>query len=269
MGVRQWASGKSLERTPKLYKIKMNWIETWEKLNEKAIYCCNCFTSQWFLSSNDLFFIWLLLLGLSPPCSQLIIFLLNLPLVCNYWLYCRIALRPNFPTETSHFIWSAWRPANVLLSTDEGEVRLRQAAELWTKDLRWSPGATDGRPVLPLQSLGTFLSTGYASGGCRAPLNHKQAQICKRTVNKDSVKVAIERVTACVGPHGPICAASWPRLFGLQVLTDTRGLNYRGQVCNLLVCCTHFCLFFIYLINVMSRHPVKLLQMFLVLKRRF
>lgn len=199
---------------------------------------------QWFLSLNDLFFVCVLLLGLSPSRSQMIMFLLNLPLVCNYRLYCRIALWPNFPTETSHLIWSTWRPANVLLSTDEGDVRLRQAAELWAKDLRWSPGATDGRPVLPLQSLGTFLGTGYASGGCRAPLMHQQAQICKRTVNKHSVKAAIECVTARVGPHGPICAASWPRLFGLQVFTNTRGFNYRGQVCNVLVCFTHFCVFF-------------------------
>lgn len=34
----------------------------------------------------------------------------------------------------------------------------------------WSPGATDGGPVLPLQSLGRFLSAAYASGGCRGGL---------------------------------------------------------------------------------------------------
>lgn len=87
----------------------------------------------------------------------------------------------------------------------------------------WSLAATDGRPVLPLQSLGIFLSTGYASGRCWEQRMHKQAQICKWDVNMHSVHVAIECVTACISPHGPICAASWPPLFGLQVVADMRG----------------------------------------------
>lgn len=49
------------------------------------------------------------------------------------------------------------------------------------------------------------------------------AHICKWDVNMHSVVVAIKCVTACISPHGSICADSWPPLFGLQVLNEMRG----------------------------------------------
>lgn len=111
----------------------------------------------------------------------------------------------------------------------------------------WSPAATDGRPVLPLQSLGIFLSTGYASGRCWEQRMHKHARICKWDVNMHSVHVAIECVTACISPHGPVCAASWPRLFGLQVVADIRGTeaSFTGLKSAIdMFVFTHFCLVF-------------------------
>lgn len=69
---------------------------------------------------------------------------------------------------------------------------------------------------------------GVGRSGCMHVLHNQErycscAHICKWDVNMHSVKVAIKRVTACISPHGSICAHSWPPLFGLQVLNETRG----------------------------------------------
>lgn len=125
----------------------------------------------------------------------------------------------------------------------------------------WSPPATDGRPVLPLQSLGIFLSTGYASGRCWEQRMHKRAQTCKWDVN---MSVNMELSSCCNGVRHCMYQPTWPHL--CCFLTSTlwasgcsrharhRGFIYRAQVCNRHVCFTHFCLVFhLFDVSVMIR----------------